>query len=160
MYNTETAATDCSGRFYCTYITFRTLGGGGIFNSPHWRASWRQISAAAGGTRGTKRPGCSSPRLFFFPSPFYSPRIPMTPTGNQRLLNPKECALWTVQKALSSEEHSWKQNMPTAIIFHCFEFVENVAQIAVQHLLRMGWEGLRRRGGQCQKNALLLRKQT
>ena len=77
--------------------------------------------------------------LFFFPSPFYSPRIPMTPTGNRRLLNPKECALWTVQKALSSEEHSWKQNMPTAIIFHCFEFVENVAQIAVQHLLRMGW---------------------
>lgn len=37
--------------------------------------------------------------------------------------------------------------MPTAIIFHCFEFVENLAQIAVQHLLRVGCEGLR--GGGC-----------
>ena len=31
--------------------------------------------------------------------------------------------------------------MPTAIIFHCFEFVENVAQIAEQRLLGAGVRG-------------------
>lgn len=82
----------------------------------------------------------------------------MTPTGTQQLLNPKECALWTVQKSPQLKEHSWKQNMPTVMIFHCFEFVENVAQIAAQHSLRKGWEGLRRGGGASKKNALYAEK--
>lgn len=81
----------------------------------------------------------------------------MTPTGTQQLLNPKECALWTVQKSPQLKEHSWKQNMPTVMIFHCFEFVENVAQIAAQHSLRKGWEGLGG-GGASKKNALYAEK--
>lgn len=65
VYNTTNAATDCPGHFYCTYITFRALGGKKI-NSPH-RGAWRRQISAAGGMRGTKWPGCSSLRFFFLP---------------------------------------------------------------------------------------------
>lgn len=60
----------------------------------------------------------------------------MTPTGNQRLLNPKECALWTVQKARSSQSTAENKNMPTGIISHCFEFVEKTLHILLHNICK------------------------
>lgn len=130
-YNATSAATDWSGHFYCTCITFRELGA----NNKSPGASERPLSTA-GGMKGKKWPGCSSLGCFFYSSPFYSPRIPMTPTGNQRLLNPKECALWTVQKARSSQSTAENKNMPTGIISHCFEFVEKTLHILLHNICK------------------------
>lgn len=48
------------------------------------------------------------------------------------------CSLNCTKKALSSKGTVEKQNMPTVIISHCCEFVENVAQIGGQLLLKTG----------------------
>lgn len=124
--NSTTSATNCFRHFYCT----RHLSIRGNFNSFHFESV---VVGSEGGAEGGKK-NTAWVILFcvcFFGvsflsqlSGFYSYRIQMTPPGTRRLLNPKECALWTVQKkkkrSLQLKERSWKQNMPTAMIFALF----------------------------------------